>query len=198
MARLAYSQGAGTQAPTGPSPLPNSAKSPPVVDNKPDADGLTALADGLYRAIAACNAMSRQNARDRAAAEGLTSRQLSILTTLVDRGPLRVSQVAEHERVRQVTISTAIRLMESLGLVKRSTDPTDNRSVLLEASTKGHAAQRAALANILAAGAQMLRELDEADREILALAVAPLKRLSGRRGHLFRPATRRLRSRVSE
>ena len=182
MARRARSQGAGTQIPAGSSPLPTSAKSTPDEDNNPDANGLTALADELYRAIAACNSISRQNARTRAAAGGLTSRQLSILTTLADRGPLRMWQVAEHEGVRQASISTAIRPVESLGLVKRSTDPADNRSVLLEASTKGRAAQRAAMANILATGAQMLCELDEADRKILALAVAPLKRLSGRRG----------------
>jgi DNA-binding MarR family transcriptional regulator len=191
MARRACSQGAGTQTPAGPSSLPTSAKSTPVEDNNPDADGLTALADELYRAIVACNSISRQNARARAAAGGLTSRQLSILTTLVDHGPLRVWQVAEYQGVRQASISSAIRPMEFLGLVKRSTDPADNRSVLLEASTTGRAAQRAALANILATGAQMLCELDEADREILAQAVAPLKRLSGRRGHLFRPPTRR-------
>ncbi|MFZ0713140.1 MarR family winged helix-turn-helix transcriptional regulator [Mycobacterium sp.] len=153
----------------------------PLENNKPDADGLTPLADGLYRAIAACNSISRQNASNRAAAGGLTSRQLSILTTLVERGPLRTSQVAEYEGVRQATISTAIRSLESLGLAERSPDPTDNRSVLVEASTKGRAAQSAALANILATGAQMLCRLDQTDRDILAQAVAPLKRLFGQK-----------------
>jgi DNA-binding MarR family transcriptional regulator len=167
------------QTPSRSCPVGNG-ESTPIEDDAPDADDLTALAEGLYHAIAKCNAILRRNTSNRVAAGGLTSRQLSLLTTLVQHGPLRVRELAEYEGIRQPSASTGIRSLESLGLIKRSADPTDNRSVLLEASAKGRAAQRAALANLLANGISLLCELNETDREILALAIKPLKRLSGR------------------
>ena len=53
----------------------------------------------------------------------LTLAQLSILLTLLDTGPIRMTELAARERVRTPTTTVAIRRLEKLGLVKRSRDP---------------------------------------------------------------------------
>jgi len=44
------------------------------------------------------------------------------LVTLLDRGPIRMTDLAAHERVRTPTTTVAIRRLEKIGLVKRSRD----------------------------------------------------------------------------
>ena len=53
----------------------------------------------------------------------LTLAQLSILLTLLDQGPIRMTELAARERVRTPTTTVAIRRLKKLGLVKRSRDP---------------------------------------------------------------------------
>ena len=76
----------------------------------------------------------------------LTLAQLSILLTLLDQGPIRMTELAAHERVRTPTTTVAIRRLEKLGLVKRSRDPSDLRAVLVDITPKGLAQHREALA----------------------------------------------------
>ena len=57
--------------------------------------------------------------------------------TLIDRGPIRMTDLAAHERVRTPTTTVAIRRLEKLGLVKRSRDPSDLRAVLVDITPKG-------------------------------------------------------------
>ena len=66
-----------------------------------------------------------------AVAGDLTLAQLSILVTLLDKGPIRMTDLAAHERVRTPTTTVAIRRLEKVGLVKRSRDPSDLRAVLV-------------------------------------------------------------------
>ncbi len=67
----------------------------------------------------------------------LTLAQLSILLTLLDQGPIRMTELAARERVRTPTTTVAIRRLEKLGLVKRSRDPSDLRAVLVEVTPEG-------------------------------------------------------------
>jgi DNA-binding MarR family transcriptional regulator len=134
------------------------------------------LAEGLYRTLSRLVAMLRRG--DPATTGDLTLAQLSILITLLDRGPIRMTELAAHERVRTPTTTVAIRRLEKLGLVERSRDPSDLRAVLVGITPQGLAVHRESLANRRAALAAMLSQLPEDDLETLTRALPPLERLA--------------------
>ena len=108
----------------------------------------------------------------------LTLAQLSILLTLLDQGPLRMTELAAHERVRTPTTTVAIRRLEKLGLVKRSRDPSDLRAVLVEITPQGLAQHRDALASRQAHLAELLSKLSEDELDALTKALAPLEHIA--------------------
>src|SRR6476660_295879 len=89
------------------------------------------LAGELQRVLSrVCSVLRRGDSSRDTTAGDLTLAQLSILRTLRDQGPIRMTELAAHERVRTPTTTVAIRRLEKLGLVKRSRDPSDLRAVL--------------------------------------------------------------------
>jgi DNA-binding MarR family transcriptional regulator len=140
---------------------------------------VTELAEGLQRTLSKLFSVLRRGDTSKVPTGDLTLAQLSILVTLLDRGPIRMTELAAHERVRTPTTTVAIRRLEKLGLVKRSRDPSDLRAVLVDITPKGHAEHAEALANRRAQLASLLRELSPADLEVLHQALAPLERLAG-------------------
>ncbi|CAN5544004.1 MarR family transcriptional regulator [soil metagenome] len=109
---------------------------------------------------------------------GLTMSQLSILLTLFDQGPMRLASLAAHERLRAPTITVAIRRLEKLGLVERSSDPTDHRAVLIAVTPLGLSHHRQALAERLAVLAVALAALSEDERDAIDRVLGPLERLA--------------------
>lgn len=107
----------------------------------------------------------------------LTLAQLSILLTLLESGPIRMTELAAHERVRTPTTTVAIRRLEKLGLVKRSRDPSDLRAVLVEVTPRGLVQHREALDARRAFLASMLANLSPEDRATLNAAIGSLERL---------------------
>lgn len=138
---------------------------------------VTELAEGLHRALSKLFSILRRGDPNGAAAGDLTLAQLSILVTLLDQGPMRMTDLAAHERVRTPTTTVAIRRLEKLGLVKRSRDPSDLRAVLVEITPRGLAVHGESLANRRAALAAMLSRLSESDLDTLAKALVPLQHL---------------------
>ncbi len=136
---------------------------------------VTELAEGLQRTLSKLFSVLR---RGETAGE-LTLAQLSILVTLLDQGPIRMTELAAHERVRTPTTTVAIRRLEKLGLVKRSRDPSDLRAVLVEITPKGHSQHAESLAARRASLAHMLRRLSPEDVAVLEAALGPLSRLAG-------------------
>jgi DNA-binding MarR family transcriptional regulator len=108
----------------------------------------------------------------------LTLAQLSILMTLQERGPMRMTALAAHQRVRTPTTTVAIRRLEKLGLVDRSRDPTDLRAVVVRITPHGHAMRCNALATRHVQFAAMLTTLSPEDRASLNKALSPLDRLA--------------------
>src|SRR6202034_593683 len=141
---------------------------------------LTELAEGLHRTLAKLFSILRRGdpSAGKEAAGDLTLAQLSILVTLLDRGPIRMTDLAAHERVRTPTTTVAIRRLEKVGLVKRSRDPSDLRAVLVDITPRGRAVHGVSLANRRAALAAMLGQLPPSDLHILTKARAPLDRLA--------------------
>jgi DNA-binding MarR family transcriptional regulator len=140
---------------------------------------VTQLAEGLHRALSKLFSILRRGDPSGTAVAGdLTLAQLSILVTLLDRGPMRMTDLAAHERVRTPTTTVAIRRLEKIGLVKRSRDPSDLRAVLVDITPRGRAVHGEGLARRRAALATMLSQLPESDLEILTKALGPLERLA--------------------
>ena len=149
-----------------------------MADSEPTEREVTELAEGLHRALSKLfSILRRGDPSATAAANDLTLAQLSILVTLLDQGPIRMTDLAAHERVRTPTTTVAIRRLEKMGLVKRSHDPSDLRAVLVDITPRGRAVHGESLANRRAALAAMLSQLPESDLNTLMKALAPLERL---------------------
>jgi DNA-binding MarR family transcriptional regulator len=150
-----------------------------MVDTEPQ---VTELAGELQQVLSKLFSVLRRTGETKApgaeAGADLTLAQLSILLTLLDLGPIRMTELAAHERVRTPTTTVAIRRLEKLGLVKRSRDPSDLRAVLVDVTPRGLVQHREALAVRRAALAAMLSKLTVEERTTLAEALAPLTRLA--------------------
>jgi DNA-binding MarR family transcriptional regulator len=149
-----------------------------MADSEPTAPEVTELAEGLHRSLSKLFAILRRGDPNGVVAGELTLAQLSILVTLLDRGPIRMTDLAAHERVRTPTTTVAIRRLEKVGLVKRSRDPSDLRAVLVDITPQGRSVHGESLANRHAALAAMLSQLPESDLQTLTQALAPLGRLA--------------------
>lgn len=66
----------------------------------------------------------------------------SVLVTLRDEGPQRVTALAAHENVTQPTMSTLIRRLERRGLVDRNVDAADRRASLVAVTEQGRDVMR--------------------------------------------------------
>lgn len=142
--------------------------------------GLEDVAEGLQRSLSQLFSVLRRGDHPRAAATAgeLTLAQLSILVTLLETGPIRMTDLAARERVRTPTTTVAIRRLEKLGLVKRTRDPSDLRAVLVEITPKGHAEHREALTHRHAFLVDLLKQLNPADVRAISDALKPLERLA--------------------
>lgn len=145
-----------------------------MADSEFTAPEVTQLAEGLHRALSKLISMLRRGDPNGAAAGDLTLAQLSILVTLLDQGPIRMTDLAAHERVRTPTTTVAIRRLEKIGLVNRP----PLRAVLVDITPQGRAVHGESLANRRAALAALLSQLPRSDLETLRKALAPLERLA--------------------
>ncbi|GAY18647.1 MarR family winged helix-turn-helix transcriptional regulator [Mycobacterium sp. shizuoka-1] len=140
---------------------------------------VTDLSADLQRVLSKLfSVLRRGDTKATNAGADLTLAQLSILLTLLDQGPIRMTELAARERVRTPTTTVAIRRLEKLGLVKRSRDPSDLRAVLVEVTPQGLVQHREALAVRRANLAALLSKLTDEERATLATALRPLERLA--------------------
>jgi DNA-binding MarR family transcriptional regulator len=146
-----------------------------MADTEPQ---VTELAGELQRVLSRLFSVLRRSDTTRNDAGDLTLAQLSILLTLLEQGPIRMTDLAAHERVRTPTTTVAIRRLEKLGLVKRSRDPSDLRAVLVDITPEGRAQHQEALAARRAYLDTLLKKLSSEDIETLTKALAPLERLA--------------------
>lgn len=136
------------------------------------------LAADLQRILSKLIIVLRRSDNQSGSRPDLTLAQLSILLTLLDSGPIRMTELAARERVRTPTTTVAIRRLEKLGLVKRSRDPSDMRAVLVEVTPEGLVQHGEALATRRAYLAAMLTRLSQEERRDLSQALKPLERLT--------------------
>ena len=136
------------------------------------------LAADLQRILAKLVVVLRRGDNQAGSRPDLTLAQLSILLTLLDSGPIRMTELAARERVRTPTTTVAIRRLEKLGLVKRSRDQSDMRAVLVEVTPEGQVQYREALEARRTHLAELLGRLTDDERADLVRALKPLERLT--------------------
>ncbi|GAA2085092.1 hypothetical protein GCM10009840_22620 [Pseudolysinimonas kribbensis] len=123
-------------------------------------------------------AIGRANRRMLAAGEGLGQGHLNALATVFRVGPIRPGDLAQREFVSAPTMTRTLRDLEDRGLVTRTGNPDDRRSILVSVTAEGeHEVLRArsARADILAG---LIARLDPADRAALQTALPALEHLA--------------------
>ena len=103
--------------------------------------------------------------------------QLSVLATLRESGPRRVTQLAASEHVAQPTMTVLVSRLEREGLVERGADDDDRRAVRVAVTPAGIQLLDELIAKRAAAMARRLEALDGDDLELLARAIPVLDRL---------------------
>lgn len=107
----------------------------------------------------------------------LTTSQSSAMSTLVDRGPLRMSELAALEGVQLPSATSVVNGLVKLGLVERRADPTDRRAVVIDLTPKGRHQVDELVDRRNHSFALLLDRLDEQDRRLLEDAVPAVARL---------------------
>jgi DNA-binding MarR family transcriptional regulator len=123
-------------------------------------------------------AIGRLNRRIRVdSAAALPPLQTSVLATLVDQAPLRLSDLARREAVTPPTMSRVLAALDDAGLLVRTPDPQDARSALIHLSDEGREVIRRIRTERTASLAQRLDRLDPGQRAALEAALPALERL---------------------
>lgn len=101
----------------------------------------------------------------------------STLARLQRFGALRLTDLAERERITQPSMTALVNRLEGLDLVRRNADPSDRRAILVEITDAGRVAlARRAEARVGTLAAD-LADLDEADLQVLVAALPAMDRL---------------------
>jgi DNA-binding MarR family transcriptional regulator len=105
----------------------------------------------------------------------VTEAQLSILTTLIDKGPVRMSDLSASQRLRAPTTNGMVRRLLELDLVTRWRDSSDQRVVHVDITRRGRIVQRKAAAARKQRVVGGLTRLNTRDREALRRALPILE-----------------------
>jgi DNA-binding MarR family transcriptional regulator len=143
-------------------PLP-AARHPPAATSPPRL--LTAAVRAVQIAYPqiylACHT---RHTRARSSAFRLSARDSSLLVHLDETHPTRPAALARHMGVGASTMSAALRRLESLGYITRTTPATDRRGAELRLTAKGAEALSATSVLEAARVEALLRTLTPADR----------------------------------
>lgn len=111
-------------------------------------------------------------------ASRMTGPQASALAVVVHAGAVTLGDLAALEQVRRPTMTKTAAELETLGLVKRTTDPRDRRVQRLSPTDKGRAWLVEGQARRIAPLAADIAALSEAEQALLALALNTIERLA--------------------
>lgn len=118
-----------------------------------------------------------QMVRRRSPGWDVTAAQSSVLTTLMDRGKLRMGELAALEGVKMPTATSVVAGLVRIGLVERQADPNDRRRVLVDLTSDGRSQIAALAAERDREFARLLADLGPEDRTLLAAAAPAMSRL---------------------
>jgi DNA-binding MarR family transcriptional regulator len=132
----------------------------------------TALAADLLAVVARIHRLATQRVRTL-----LPYARARLLSVIEEHGPTRISDLAALDYCSQPVMTTQVRRLEDAGLVSRTTDSADARSVRIHITAEGRSALAQVGAERGAAIDQHLARLDDADRRTLAEAVRVMRGL---------------------
>jgi DNA-binding MarR family transcriptional regulator len=112
------------------------------------------------------------------AGQGLTPTELSILATISRSGSLRLTELAEIERVNPTMLSRIAGRLTEAGLISREADADDRRAARVEATAAGVALHERIRAQRRASLAAHLDDLPEDDVRALLAALPALEALA--------------------
>src|SRR5665213_856010 len=113
--------------------------------------------------------------RDIDMAHGISPARFSALVHLAFHGVDNVGQLAAHERVSRPTMTRLVRDMEADGLVRRRTDASDRRGVLVQLTKKGRDIVDKVRNDKIALISRRLQSLDSPTREAMRLTLRALQ-----------------------
>lgn len=123
-------------------------------------------------------AIGRLNRRIRVdSAAVLPPLQTSVLVTLEEHEPQRLSELARREAVTPPTMSRVLAALDEAGLLVRTPDPQDARSALVQLSTEGRSMIERLRTERTAILAERLEQLAPEHRQALARALPALEAL---------------------
>ncbi len=123
-------------------------------------------------------AVGRLNRRIRVDSQAaLPPLQTSVLATLADHEPLRLSELARREAVTPPTMSRVLAALDDSGLLIRTPDPQDARSALVHLSDEGRETIVRVRTERTAMLAERIDRLDDDQRAALESALPALEAL---------------------
>ncbi len=118
---------------------------------------------------------------------GLGPTLTAALSTIAQRGPLTLGDLAARERVAPPTITKVVDKMEGAGLVERRPHSVDRRISLVSITAAGTARLDELRSRRSAWLSARLDELDPADRATLAAATAVIEQIVAQPGSVGEP-----------
>ena len=137
---------------------------------------VSSVADRLHSA--SIHLLRRVRKQDEAS--GLSPARLSALSVVVFAGPLALGRLAAAEGVRPPTMTGIVSALENDGLVARSADPGDRRSVVVSATAWGTRLLQRARRRRIDSLVGLLEPLEGRELATLEEAAGILERALGR------------------
>ncbi len=119
--------------------------------------------------------------RDRVGYHDLTITQCYVLEILIRRGPLTLNELAAEMYLDKSTLSRVVGGLEGKQAVKRTSNPDDGRSILLEVTPSGTRRYERVEADMVAENAQVLSGFSAASRRQLVVLIEALVRAARER-----------------
>jgi DNA-binding MarR family transcriptional regulator len=104
--------------------------------------------------------------------------QKAVLSRLEKDGPATSADLARAEGVKPQSMSTALALLEKMGLVERKAHPTDGRQINIKLTTKGIALRKNTKEATHGWLSQAIAKLDRQEQTTLFKAGQLIKRMA--------------------
>jgi MarR family 2-MHQ and catechol resistance regulon transcriptional repressor len=125
---------------------------------------LTRDASALYEVMTELLRVYQFRDRDRLGYHGLTITQCYVLDILIRRGPLTLNELAAEMNLDKSTLSRVVDALERKRAVRRTDNPADGRSTLIEAARSGVQRYERVRADLVAENAEVLSGFTAATR----------------------------------
>jgi len=100
----------------------------------------------------------------------------SVLATLQQMGPQRMTAIARHLGIGKPTLSRQLSTLEARGFIEKATDPADGRAQMVSLTNEGRARLESAQGDRAERYLQMLQPWEEQEIELLFDLLSKLNR----------------------